>query len=207
MALQAVLTGDIVNSTRLTTAKEKKLLKGLKSLLASYKYEFYRGDSFQVYLKDAGNALRVALLCRAAAISIPADEELMHGDVRISIGLGSVKSPVKKLSSAKGEAFLLSGRMFDEITKSGKRLTIAINNPLVGTAVEVIADYLNSIFNVMTDKQAVVIFELLAGKTQKQVSDKLKKSKSTISQHVTAGRWYEVEKLLKQYESIIAQVK
>lgn len=207
MSLQAVLTGDIVNSTRLSSANEKKLLKNLKSLLSPYKYEFYRGDSFQVYLKDARAALRTALLCRAAAISIPASKELMHGDVRISIGLGAVKSPVKILSSAKGEAFLLSGRMFDEITKSGKRMAIAIDSPVADIAFEIIADYLNSIFNVMTDKQAIVIFELLAGKTQKNVSDKLKKSKSTISQHVTAGRWYEIEKLLKQYENIITQIK
>jgi hypothetical protein len=207
MALQAVLTGDIVNSTRLSAANEKKLLKNLKSLLSPGKYEFYRGDSFQVYLKDAGTALRTALLCRAVAISIPANEELTHGDIRISIGLGVVKSPVKILSSAKGEAFLLSGRMFDEITKSGKRLAISIDKPVANTAFEVIADYLNSIFNMMTDKQAVVIFELLTGKTQKQVSDKLKKSKSTISQHVMSARWYEIEKLLKQYEAVITQLK
>jgi hypothetical protein len=207
MTLQAVLTGDIVNSTKLTTANEKKLLKSLKNILSPYKYEFYRGDSFQVYLKKADEALRVALLCRAAAISIPASEELMHGDVRISIGIGTVKTPVKILSAAKGEAFLLSGRMFDEITKTGKRLAVTINDPVAGTALEVISDYLNSIFNVMTDKQAVVIFELLAGKTQKNIVDKLSKSKSTINQHVMSGRWYEVEKLLKQYETIVTQLK
>jgi len=207
MALQAVLTGDIVNSTRLSTANEKKLLKVLSNVLSSYKYEFYRGDSFQVYLKNAEEALRIALLSRAAAISIPASDELMHGDVRISIGIGPVKPPVKTLSAAKGDAFLLSGRKFDEITKTGKRLAIAINNPVAGTAFEVISDYLNSIFNVMTDKQAIVIFELLTGKTQKNVADKLKKSKSTISQHVMAGRWYEIEKLLKQYENIVTQLK
>lgn len=207
MALQAVLTGDIVNSTRLSAANEKRLLKGLKKILYSYKYEFYRGDSFQIYLKNPADALRIALLCRAAAISVPSNEENMHADVRISIGLGTVKSPVKVLSSAKGEAFLLSGRMLDELAKSGRRLSIAVNGPIAGIAFEVIADYLNSIFDVMTDKQAVVVFELLAGKTQKNVSDKLKKSKSTISQHVTSGRWYEIEKLLKQYENVITQIK
>jgi hypothetical protein len=206
MAVQAVLTGDIVNSTKLTAANEKKLLKKLKIILSPYKYEFYRGDSFQVYIKDAKNALRIALLCRTAAISMPADA-VTPGDVRVSIGIGPVKAPVKKLSGAKGEAFVLSGRMFDEITKTGTRLAIATSNPIANTALEVIADYLNSVFKVMTDKQATVIFELLSGRTQKTVAEKLKKSKSTINQHVMSGRLYEIEKLLAQFENIITQLK
>ncbi|MEJ0106874.1 MAG: hypothetical protein WDO19_31920 [Bacteroidota bacterium] len=207
MAIHAVLTGDIVNSTKLTAVNEKKLLKNLKRILSPYKYEFYRGDSFQVYLKNADKALQTALLCRTAAISIPAAEELAHGDIRVSIGIGRVNAPIKKLSAAKGEAFILSGRMFDEITKKGARLAIVTGNPIANTGLEVIADYLNSIYSVMTDKQAAVIFELLTGRTQKDVAGKLRKSKSTISQHVMAGRLYEIEKLLRQFESIITHLK
>jgi hypothetical protein len=36
------------------------------------------------------------------------------------------------------------------------------------------------------------------------VADKLNRSKSTISQHVTAGRWDEIENTLKNYSRIIA---
>jgi transposase len=55
----------------------------------------------------------------------------------------------------------------------------------------------------MTAKQAEVIFELLKGDTQQQVAEKLNKSKSTISQHVTAGRWDEIERILKNYKKLI----
>ena len=58
----------------------------------------------------------------------------------------------------------------------------------------------------MTGKQAEVIFELLKEQTQQDVAGLLKKSKSTIHQHVTAGRWNEIEKLLKQFENIINQI-
>src|SRR3982750_360612 len=102
MHLQAVLTGDIVNSTKLTSVNEKRILKQLKSILLAGKHEFYRGDSFQVYIKDASQALRIALLCRMAAMAIPPDENGTRSDVRISIGIGSVKMPVKTLSAAKG---------------------------------------------------------------------------------------------------------
>lgn len=203
MAVQAVLTGDIVNSTKLNAAKEKKLIKTLTNLFISYKMEFFRGDSFQVYIKNPEEALRVTLLCRAAAISFSKGEKTVLSDVRISIGIGTVHTPVRTLKTANGEAFILSGRSFDEIIKNRERLAIEIANPLANEGLQVIADYLNAIFAMMTSKQAEVIVELLKGEMQKVVAKKLKKTKSTIHQRITSGRWPEIEKLLTQYENII----
>jgi hypothetical protein len=207
MHLQAVLTGDIVNSTKLTSVNEKRILKQLKSILLAGKHEFYRGDSFQVYIKDASQALRIALLCRMAAMAIPPDENGTRSDVRISIGIGSVKMPVKTLSAAKGDAFIFSGRAFDELTKTGKRLIIVTYNSIAKTAFEIISDYVNSVLENITDKQATVILKLLSGHSQKKVANTLQKSKSTISQHVTSGRFYEIERLLEQYANIVKQMK
>lgn len=203
MAIQAVLTGDIVNSTRLGQAAEKKLLKLLSAVLQAYRYEFYRGDSFQAYIADAGAALKAALLCRAAAIGIAG---AVPADVRISIGVGKNRPPAALLGSSGGEAFVLSGRAFDELAGQHRRLAIASSNTLANSGLQVIADYTDTLFNAMTGKQAVVIFELLQGATQQEVAAKLKKSKSTIHQHVTAGRWPEIERLLQQYVNIINQL-
>ncbi|MEP6746676.1 MAG: hypothetical protein ABJB86_03060 [Bacteroidota bacterium] len=203
MAIQAVLTGDIVNSTRLAPAAEKKLLKVLQQILLPHTVEFYRGDSFQAYLKNAADALQTALLCRAAAIAVIPDKTNFSSDVRISIGIGKTKAPVKKPGTANGEAFVLSGRAFDEIVTKNKRLAIVTANDLANEGLQVIADYINSIFNAMTGRQAVVVFELLKGETQQHVAAKLKKSKSTINQHVRAGSWPEIEKLMQQYKNIV----
>ncbi len=131
---------------------------------------------------------------------------MISSDIRISIGLGKVKTPVAVLGTTKGEAFVLSGRAFDELTKNDTRLAIASSNKLAAQGLEVIADYINSIFKNMTVKQAGVIFELLKGGSQHTVAAKLKKSRSTINEHVAAGRWPEIEKLLQQYENIINQL-
>jgi hypothetical protein len=208
MAIQAVLTGDIVNSTKLTAAKEAKLSSTLIDLFVDYysKFEFYRGDSFQAYVKKPQNALRLALLSRSAAIRLFKEDKLVLSDIRISIGIGEVTTPVRSLKTAKGEAFILSGRKLDEIMKNHQRLAITTPNPLANEGLQVIADYLNAIFDVMTGKQAEVIFELLKGEMQKVVAKKFKKTKSTIHQRITAGRWPEIEKLLQQYENIINQI-
>jgi hypothetical protein len=208
MAIQAVLTGDIVNSTKLTAAKEAKLSSALIELFVDYdsKLEFYRGDSFQAYVKKPVNALRLALLSRSAAIKLFKEDKIVLSDIRISIGIGGVTTPVRSLKTAKGEAFILSGRKFDEIIKNHRRLAITTGNTLANEGLQVIADYLNAIFDVMTGKQAEVIFELLKGEMQKVVAKKIKKTKSTIHQRITAGRWPEIEKLLQQYENIIKQI-
>lgn len=206
MAIRAVLTGDIVNSTRIGRANERKLLKNLQQVLAAHLFEFYRGDSLQVYIKVPTQALQMALLCRTVGMSITQDEKVASSDVRVSIGIGQVNTSVKSLGNAKGEAFVLSGRAFDEKLHADTGLVISTANPLANAGLQVIADYINAIFKVMTSKQAAVIFQLLKGETQQQVATKMKKSKSTINQRVKAGRWPEIEKLLKQYENIINQL-
>lgn len=206
MPIRAVLTGDIVNSTKLVPVAERKLLRGLQQVMQSYQFEFYRGDSFQVYLKDPAKSLWLALVCRTTAISSTPKGSLQPADIRMSIGLGPVGKTVRSLSSAKGEAFLLSGRSFDALEQTGKRLTIISNNHLVNLGLEVIADYLNAIYKDMTAKQAEVILKLLQSNTQRQIATRLKKSKSTIHQRATAARWPEIEKLLLQYEKVINEL-
>ena len=206
MSTRAVLTGDIVNSTRLSKTAEKKLMHLMRQLFREHKLEFYRGDSFQALLQQPARALRLSLLCRTAAISMQETQYPVQTDFRISIGIGEVRSPVRSLRTAKGQAFVLSGRAFDEIARRDSRLAIATGNALANEGLQVIADYLNSIFTDMTGKQAEVIFQLLMGETQQAIAHKLKKTKSTIHQRVTSGRWPEIDKLLLQYEKIINQL-
>jgi hypothetical protein len=206
-SIHAVLTADIVNSTKLDAAMEKELLKELERILKPYKYEFYRGDSFQAYMKEPEKSLEVALLCRTAAISMTAGEgDTLVSDLRISIGIGSVKSPVKTLGTAKGEAFLLSGRSLDHIQGTEKRVLMATGNDLIDVGLQVIGDYLDAIYKRMTAKQAEVIYSLLKGITQQQLAEDLGKSRSTISQLASTAGWSEIGKLLRQYEYLIKRL-
>jgi hypothetical protein len=203
LGLAAILTGDIVNSTGLSPAQEKTLFELLKLFAAEYKYEFFRGDSFQIYVDDPKDALKMALVCRSLAIGLTENDE--RYDVRISIGIGEINLPIGNLGMAKGEAFLLSGRRFDDLGDD-RRLSIGCGNELADIGLEVIADYLDNIYGGMTGKQADLITSLLRGMTQQQVSVTLNKSKSTVSQLAAAGRWPEIEKLLEQYKRIIEKL-
>jgi len=204
----AILTGDIVNSTQLLLEEGTKLVTVLGLFLAHNPHEFYRGDSFQAYIKKPDEALRLALACRCLAIGITEarrEDTASIADVRISIGIGEVPTSLKSLGVARGEAFLLSGRQFDSLRETGRRLAIRCNDnePIANIGFEVMTDYLDSICRKMTPTQANLIVELLRGTSQQQYANTFQKSKSTVSQLANAGRWPEIEKVLKQYEQLI----
>lgn len=198
MATAAVITADIVNSTQLTRLAGKKLTDKLRSLLAPYKFGFYRGDSFQVYLKDPGNALIVVLRLRAAARTIG-----VICDIRASIGIGKVKPNFRKLSTATGEAFTLSGRAFDEISKTGDRLIIRSSDQSVNLSLKIMGYFIDYIFKALTPKQAEVLLVLLAGNTQLEAARKLRKSQSTINKHAQSAGWNELVKLSAEFRGLV----
>lgn len=205
MAYGAVITGDVVASTGMSKTAFKKLLQEFEIILAPYTKEFYRGDSFQIYMKEPAEALGVVLRLRIEAIRIVAAAPV--SDVRASIGIGKVKLPVKILRTASDEAFVLSGRAFDSLTAQQRlRIVTADSFAIVNTALQVIADFMDYVLQKMTVKQAAVVAELLQGKTQKDAARHLRKSQATINKHAQAAGWPQLENLLQCYQQLTANL-
>jgi hypothetical protein len=206
MTLSAVITADIVNSTRLSKNEMKKLMKSLETLFMPHQFEFFRGDSFQVYLKDPEEALPVVLQARTAAIRLGTEGFL--SDIRASIGIGAVKLPVRSLTTASGEAFLVSGRSFDTMTPE-QRLLIAggEKNAAANLGLQVTARFIDYLFQRLTSKQAAVIFELMQKRTQVETARKLKKSQATVHKHIQSAGWTELEKNITAYKNIVATLE
>ena len=208
MSNGAVITADIVNSTRLSKAETKKLMKNLLALLQPHKYEFFRGDSFQVYVKTPADALLVLLQMRTAAMKLPTETSMPVADIRASIGIGAVKPPLKDLRTASDEAFILSGRTFDKM-KPGQRLTITCNekNQTANLGLGVVAQFIDYLFQRLTTRQASVVAELLMKRTQTETARKLKKSQATIHKHIQSAGWPQIEKLLTDYQLLIDSIE
>jgi hypothetical protein len=202
--LNAVITGDIAGSTLLHKQEESRLYKEMAKIAGDLPYAVYRGDSFQLYIKNAGEALRYALLMRCAAKKI--DRPGFSFDIRQSIGVDVQTSPVRDLSSAKGAPFLLSGRSFDEMKTKGRMLIIASSNEFYNAAFELLSSFADDIFSAITPKQAEVIAELLAGKTQQEVAKKLKKAQPTVNRMAQAAKWQRLQELLTKFDYFIKQL-
>jgi hypothetical protein len=198
--LSAVITADVVNYTGLPIKDQQKLMDALSQLAKPNKLEFYRGDSFQVYLKHPNEALRLLVKMRTAARSINA--EFPMTDIRASIGIGEVNHPLKALGTASGEAFILSGRSFDNMFQTEQKLVIQSEQPQMQTTLRLIASFIDYLMNQLTSKQAEVVFELLNNQTQLEAAKKLKKSQATVNQHLQSAAWSEIEKLLGEFERL-----
>ncbi|SFG79654.1 SatD family protein [Pedobacter insulae] len=105
----AVITGDIINSRKLPEGWINVLKSSLTNLKGRHnKWEIFRGDSFQIEL-DPDDALLNAIYIKACI------KTFKKGDVRIGIGLGKKSGNAPKLTEANGEAFINSGRAFDNL--------------------------------------------------------------------------------------------
>jgi len=202
MAIGTVITADIVNSTQLPKAVFNKLVKTIESLMGTHKFEFYRGDSFQVYMKDNEKALNLLLQIRLAAIRI--ENETGSIDVRAGIGIGHVKAPIRILKTSGEEPFVISGLNLDSLS-GNDRLRINSFNDKANCAFQTIAPFLDYILKRLTAKQAGVLFELWMGHNQTEIAKKLKKSQVTINKQIHAADWQIIDRILFQYKHTLDQ--
>jgi hypothetical protein len=121
--MNCIITGDVKGSRR---AKSQNWLDGLKQLFQQFgktpkDWEIYRGDEFQLEVKNYEEALLVAFQIKAYLRSIKLD-------VRMSIGFGDKTYKAKKISESNGTAFVNSGVGFENLKKNKTTLSIHSSN-------------------------------------------------------------------------------
>lgn len=203
----AILTGDIVGSSKLNPAQRKKLLGYLKSTskeirklykdLVPFDVDIFRGDSWQLLVTESKFALRIALLFRA---SLKSKMDIREFDSKIFIGIGTIDSfPGQRVSLGNGEAFVLSGRGLENLKKyiMGIDYPSFEKNDYLGLIVQLI-DVLASDWTV---KQSASLSGALKGLTQKEIADSLKLKQQTVYGHLTGSHFTEIEHVLHFIEN------
>ncbi|MBT8243962.1 MAG: SatD family protein [Winogradskyella sp.] len=122
--MTSVITGDIIKSR--TQTNPDTWISILKHALSycnpDKKYwAIYRGDSFQIEIKDFTKSFEAAVYIKACIKSI-------RGlDVRLSIGVGKKTYEGKQVSESNGEAFVFSGETLEMLKKEKQNLRIKTN--------------------------------------------------------------------------------
>ena len=205
--LSAVITADIVNSTKLSKPEYKKLVKSLTVVLQPHQYEFFRGDSFQVLIKSAEEAFKILLQTRTSAMKL-SGASMPTADIRASIGIGNIKFPVKSFQTASGDVFVLSGRSFDKLPKEERLIMVCDEkHKAINLGLKLTSQFIDYHFQRLTFKQAAVVHELLMNRTQIDTAKRLKKSQATVHKHTQSAGWPEIEKLLEDYKNLIALIE
>src|SRR5690606_38464016 len=109
--MKAVITGDIVNSSKVNPDTWLPKLKDVLNLFGNTpnEWEIYRGDSFQLIIKDPLMALKAAILIKASIKSIKSL------DIRMAIGIGDISHSSQRITESNGPAFIYSGEKFETL--------------------------------------------------------------------------------------------
>lgn len=210
--IHAILTGDIIKSSNLIEDERKEIIETLKNINhidknIDLKIEIFRGDGFQLEVKEPEKSLKVSILLRA----------LLRGkfyfkfkkneyDARIAIGIGKrEKSLWKHLAEEDGEAFRYSGRLLDELKRKDNKIAIKTKNEYLDEDFEIILSFLEIVITNWKPLQADVIFFKILGYTEQIIAEKLQISQPAVNQAGKGANWWAVEKLLNYFEKNIKQ--
>jgi hypothetical protein len=210
----AVVTGDIVRSTRLSRDQFRQVQEAITRAgreLAQhfpgripFPIELFRGDSWQLFLPAPADALRMALYARAFVLA-----EAERVDTRFAIGVGTVdKMPEKSVGDGRGEAFRLSGDMVDR--KRTARMSIAIAGPPVAEqenrAIATMLTVLDAVVSRWTSAQATAARGALLGWTQEQIAERWPGRSITqqaAGQHLSRAGFDGALEVIEYYEDVM----
>jgi hypothetical protein len=222
---KAVITGDIVQSTKMKANDRKMLIEEVDNALKLWskyynmQYELYRGDSFQCLLQHPKNALRVALMIKtfikqlnpSEAFELKSKENPLKNqsmiypvwmfDTRIAIGIGEVDEDAESLGKANGDAFQLSGRTLDNLKGSKQSIGIATDDNYQ-LELETECTLLDSIIGRNTALQCEVICLKLLSYTEIEIAKRLDIAQSAVNQRSNSGSWNAIHTMVLRYETI-----
>lgn len=128
MKIGAIITGDIVDSTLMTSSERNQMLSLLSSLpgmlssLSKIDLEIFRGDSFQIRVYDIACSLKIAIVIRAFLRSNSFVSYNKQWDARLALGIGALDYETANIGASDGEAYRLSGKCLDSIGRARLRV-------------------------------------------------------------------------------------
>jgi hypothetical protein len=222
---KAVITGDVIHSTRMDEESRKLLSKSIAQFLKrleevfKVRSEMFRGDSFQCLVPKVQDALRVALLIKTKIRSLNPSE--LHNvkakgkrgkpnavyftswvfDARMAIGIGEVPKTVKDLATTSSEAFYLSGHLLDEMKSRKQSLDIDTMDKY-RDELETEMLLLDNIIAKTTAMQCEVIHWKLGGYSEIEIANKLGIGQSAVNQRSNAGSWNAIDAMVDRFETM-----
>ena len=198
--MTSIITGDIINSSNYQDSK--RWLEALKEVLKSMgreprTWQIYRGDSFQVEIKEIVQSLQKAIKIKAAIKCIKGL------DVRLAIGIGEKSYDAPKITEANGEAFVNSGQLFEKLIKQN----IAIKSPWpeVDHEINLLLSLALLTMDHWTPNSAEIVKAALdlPDATQKELGQKMNITQGRVSERLSRAGYEEIMKMNERYIELI----
>jgi hypothetical protein len=207
--LYGVVTGDIVQSTKIGPVEREKLFfvmkegsdalqKWLGKRVMPLEVDVYSGDSWQILLTNPGKALAAGLFYRAFLRA--ADPQR---DTRFAVGIGPIDFvPGKRVSEGDGQAFRLSG----ELLASGlgkRRMGFAAASREATSRWDTTFDLIDAIVTRhWREKQSRAVREAIRGQTQGEIGAQWEPpiEQSSVNEHLRRACWPAISRAISQFE-------
>ncbi len=198
--MTGIITGDIIGSRGIK--QPEQWLTPLKEYFNTLgdepeDWQFFRGDSFQLRVSEASLSLQVALHIKALV------KRIKGLDVRMAIGIGEVSYHAPRITEANGEAFVFSGKLFEQM----KKKTLAVK-----TSREEVDEYLNICIDLallIMDKWSVSSAEVVElslswpDATQTELAKKLDISQGRVSDRQRRAGLEEILRMERHFRKLI----
>lgn len=215
-----VLSGDVVAFTSLSNAQKEVLEARLRALNITLAMQFntysrlVKGDAWECVVPTPEDGLTVALLAKSWVKSLTVspkknENRLKNFEVygiRLAIGHGPLQRFDPERGIIDGEAIYLSGRKIADEGTHGKE-RVVIKNTLffeskdteLNQTMEPLMALLDHTINKATEKQSLVLYHKLLGKSEQAIADELGISQSSVNQHSTSLGWNAIEKAVTYF--------
>ncbi|MGM0423703.1 MAG: hypothetical protein ACQEQX_02140 [Thermodesulfobacteriota bacterium] len=212
----AVLTGDIIGSSRLSGEQRQELYQAMQRASARLQEAFvlavplemdiFRGDSWQLLVAEPEKALRIGLLYRLDIRTSFADK----ADSRFGLGIGRILFlPGERVSQGEGPAFRLSGQALDSLPAYSS-MGMALEPGRQQGWAELLQScmvLLDTIVRGWTPKQALAVYGALLGWTQERIATlwQPRVSQQTIAEYLQKAGWANVKHFLQVFEASMSR--
>ncbi len=196
--MTSIITGDIIHSQK---ANPQIWLGKLKSELSNVgsnpeTWEIYRGDSFQVEIKDPSYALLATIKIKAAIKCIK------QIDVRMAIGIGEKTYTASTVTESNGTAFIYSGEIFEKLVKEKQNLAIATSSEAFNDEMNLLFRFALIAMDNWTNNSAEMVYLALTnpGFSQKELGEMLGIKQNAVSNRLKRAYYDEISELLTRYQ-------
>ena len=227
---KATISADIISFTSLNEKDKRQIEAKIKELLLllteKYKTDSFfgrivKGDYIECALESPIKVLRIALILKTYIKSLNIQESkdnykrlkyFKEHAIRLAVAVAPLTTLDSERGIIDGEAIYLSGRALKGYSTSHKQKIVIKNTLFYYSNNNQEQEKFNAIFSLLdtiiarcSSKQCEVIYYKLLGYSEKEISQKLDKFQSTISQHSTAAGWQSIIKSVNYFEKSVIQ--
>lgn len=188
--LTGVITGDIIQSRKTSATLWLPKLKKALAVEGSSPgaWEIFRGDSFQVEIREPAHTLLAAIRIKAAV------KTLKNLDVRMAIGIGEKTYSSRRIAESGGEVFIFSGETLETLKKQKQNLAIKTRWPDFDKEMNIFFRLASIPMDSWTASSAELIRIILSDRnlTQKALAKKLGVTQPSVSERQNRSHYDEI---------------